>query len=383
MIIDKSRIPARASIEQSLRASGSSDGKRLVIHLLNKLVNGFSYEELHMLRELTERYHPRFKEFEAEFYKILQSVVGGTLMPGYAPFLYNLDLEEAINLDLRREFLGDRAKDIKATDHWQASDLLGFPGDGDRLKLYSGQPPNGFITSLKDGLLEAVQESVGNELDKLMAQMSDLYVTPSGWLNSIFGFSVNSTWINAWLEDNSFSKGIDEYLLAVGSPNRVFPDTRSLRYLEVRLSVEEPLFIFRYPGYLSLLGSELDRLISKASRKRQHADLRARAAQNTSEQRQIGQGLRNRKEYNRQVKLVSSCPYCGGSLGGFAGNGCAELDHVYPVSLGGRSAVENTVFVCKDCNRKKRNQTLRRFIQKNQLDEASVYRNLDLLGKES
>ena len=97
--------------------------------------------------------------------------------------------------------------------------------------------------------------------------MSDLRVTPSGWRNSIFGFSVNSTWINGWLEDNSFSKGIDEYLLAVGSPNRVFPDTRSLRYLEVRLSVEEPLFIFRYRG-IRMLRSELDRLITKASRKR-------------------------------------------------------------------------------------------------------------------
>ncbi|MFN7610426.1 MAG: HNH endonuclease, partial [bacterium] len=58
------------------------------------------------------------------------------------------------------------------------------------------------------------------------------------------------------------------------------------------------------------------------------------------------------------------------------------LDHIYPVSKGGLSTAGNMVFVCVDCNAKKRDLTLRRFLISYGFDEHYVREALDLLGKD-
>ena len=44
------------------------------------------------------------------------------------------------------------------------------------------------------------------------------------------------------------------------------------------------------------------------------------------------------------------CRYCGSSAGPF------HLDHVYPVSKGGETSIDNMVTSCKRCNLKKHNK---------------------------
>lgn len=53
------------------------------------------------------------------------------------------------------------------------------------------------------------------------------------------------------------------------------------------------------------------------------------------------------------------CDYCGKDNGPF------EVDHVKPVSEGGRDTIDNLVTACPDCNRKKANKSVEKFNAKN------------------
>jgi hypothetical protein len=67
-------------------------------------------------------------------------------------------------------------------------------------------------------------------------------------------------------------------------------------------------------------------------------DLQARAAATEKEVRKQAQKFR--RDLHKQLSLVSVCPYCAGEL-------CdtnARLDHVYPVSKGGKSAPKKSCF---------------------------------------
>jgi 5-methylcytosine-specific restriction endonuclease McrA len=71
------------------------------------------------------------------------------------------------------------------------------------------------------------------------------------------------------------------------------------------------------------------------------------------------------------------CPYCGGQLGL-----APHADHIYPISKGGKSVIENLVFVCSDCNNRKRDLTIAMFIRKYALDRGVIEGRLEQLGKE-
>ena len=79
-----------------------------------------------------------------------------------------------------------------------------------------------------------------------------------------------------------------------------------------------------------------------------------------------------------QIKIIGEiCPYCQQSIGADH-----HLDHIHPVSKGGLSKKENLILVCKKCNIKKSDQTLRNFIKNFNLDEHKISTNLELLGKD-
>jgi 5-methylcytosine-specific restriction endonuclease McrA len=76
-------------------------------------------------------------------------------------------------------------------------------------------------------------------------------------------------------------------------------------------------------------------------------------------------------------QLVSKeCPYCGNSLGEDP-----HADHIYPVAEGGLSTIKNMVYICKSCNMKKRDKTLRQFIFENNMDREFIENNLSRLDK--
>lgn len=118
--------------------------------------------------------------------------------------------------------------------------------------------------------------------------------------------------------------------------------------------------------------SKLEDAIERKQRKKDSlAELRAAAAANSNETRKVGSSVK------RKLTRQPWCPYCGGPLGSDP-----HADHIYPVSKGGRSVPRNMVYVCSECNARKRNLTLHGFMRKYDLDRAAIEVRLEELGKE-
>lgn len=107
----------------------------------------------------------------------------------------------------------------------------------------------------------------------------------------------------------------------------------------------------------------------KAKKTRQEKDAAAAAYKG-----EIRAGSSSQK---RNIGVTKDCPYCGQPLGRDY-----EADHIYPVSKGGLSTSENMVNICRMCNRKKHDLTLRQFCKKNGFNRAEIERNLEALGKD-
>jgi 5-methylcytosine-specific restriction endonuclease McrA len=78
----------------------------------------------------------------------------------------------------------------------------------------------------------------------------------------------------------------------------------------------------------------------------------------------------------RLVKKTKDCPYCGGDLGIDP-----HLDHIYPVSKGGLSIVENLVWCCCACNAVKADKGLMQFLKERSLSIERTLSQLHSLGK--
>ena len=125
-----------------------------------------------------------------------------------------------------------------------------------------------------------------------------------------------------------------------------------------------------------------DERITEIKKLEKKQNLKALAAQNSEGQRNLAETLRSVKGYNSQKEIFSSCPYCFGELGEFSGDGCTHLDHIYPVSKGGLSTRQNTVFVCETCNLDKSNLTLSSFCSTMKKDLIQIHEVLQKLGKD-
>ncbi len=82
-----------------------------------------------------------------------------------------------------------------------------------------------------------------------------------------------------------------------------------------------------------------------------------------------------RRQIRRQEEIHSGCPYCGEELVE------PHADHIYPVSRGGLSIVENMVFVCSTCNLAKSNLSLWEFVKRRKYDWENVTSALEKLSK--
>jgi len=104
--------------------------------------------------------------------------------------------------------------------------------------------------------------------------------------------------------------------------------------------------------------------------------LKSRAATSENETRQQAQKFR--RLLHKQLAIVPCCPYCAGSLT----DKNYHLDHIYPVSRGGKSYLYNLVFVCSKCNSDKGAMTLQSFILKIGRNEQEIYERLKILKKD-
>jgi 5-methylcytosine-specific restriction endonuclease McrA len=69
------------------------------------------------------------------------------------------------------------------------------------------------------------------------------------------------------------------------------------------------------------------------------------------------------------------CPYCFEPI--INGN----IDHIYPLTLGGLNISQNLVLCCDKCNNKKAGMTLNEFIYEYNLDWKKIKKRLKELNK--
>ncbi len=122
------------------------------------------------------------------------------------------------------------------------------------------------------------------------------------------------------------------------------------------------------PDYL---GRELEQAKLKKAKKEKQRSKMARVAQADKKTRELAASVKMRLQKDHL------CPYCGNDLGDHP-----HADHIYPVSRGGLSTLVNMVYVCASCNMRKRDSTLRMFIDKYGLDRDRIEKQLSKLGKE-
>jgi 5-methylcytosine-specific restriction endonuclease McrA len=156
---------------------------------------------------------------------------------------------------------------------------------------------------------------------------------------------------------------------------------------EIRINrINEELDALNYKSYLSIpsnshiksIQDRIDKiesiLLKKESKKIKKNQERAIVAQYKGESRRLAATIK--KQLSNQVTEFPDCPYCNGPLGHDP-----HCDHIYPISHGGLSKINNMVFICKKCNMKKKDQTLREFIEQNGLNRDDIEKILIQLDK--
>lgn len=121
--------------------------------------------------------------------------------------------------------------------------------------------------------------------------------------------------------------------------------------------------------------------LPELKKKQKYKDLRIAALTAANEQRSLGSSHRSDKNFGQQLAKNKCCPYCDVEFATSFLDERIHLDHIYPVSRGGRSTNDNMVFVCLNCNVQKSNKTLSVFCNDANLDLTSVTKSLLHLNK--
>ena len=138
-------------------------------------------------------------------------------------------------------------------------------------------------------------------------------------------------------------------------------------------------YVFFNSIKINLINSFIEKIHNfEKERKKELDELKARSANNDTETRKIAESFKRKYPLSRQLVKLTSCPYCSNLLDIKK----AHLEHIYPVSKGGKSSSKNLVWICSSCNLKKSNKTLINFIKTHKMNRDEIEINLDLLEKE-
>jgi 5-methylcytosine-specific restriction endonuclease McrA len=129
---------------------------------------------------------------------------------------------------------------------------------------------------------------------------------------------------------------------------------------------------------IRLLKKNIVRQCKEAARRRVNRNRKKeRARQQAIVAAVEGEARAKASRIKRSLASQDGCAYCGGSLGDEP-----HADHIYPLSKGGLSVLENLVLVCGRCNIKKGTMTLVQFIHAHRLDRDAIEARLRVLGKD-
>lgn len=211
-----------------------------------------------------------------------------------------------------------------------------------------------------------IPDGLMNQLENIWDEEKKKYNEILNKVKSIEDLPESYEWALYWIDKKELSR--DEAIRKINRAleTEVSEQQRRLNFEENFVEEDDP-FIMDYKKDLERKQKKLEKLTNKLKKQQRKKGVIS-AYQNKSRNlaSTIKAGLVNHKV----------CPYCEKEI-----QGEAEADHIYPVSLGGLSTSENMVYVCKQCNRKKDQLTLREFINKYSLDRERIERNLNSLGK--
>lgn len=236
----------------------------------------------------------------------------------------------------------------------QAIERLGyFQGQRHNEETRLQRPIGDEITRLTGEIkkLEAAAANAYREVERL----SKMEVPSGGVLGTIFGFKA--------LPKNVEQEVIRQRFLT----NESNAAAASLRQQLSRLAGVQGA-VERQANWIAKIETALAR---RKRKKDKESELKAAAALNVHQTRRVAASVR------KQLEKQPHCPYCGGSIGD-----TPHADHIYPVAKGGRSVPRNMVWVCADCNLKKRDLTLTGFVRKFEYDRVAIEARLDGLGKD-
>lgn len=202
--------------------------------------------------------------------------------------------------------------------------------------------------------LSEIQRRLGI-IDQELARLRQIRQPSKGILSKIFGVTEIPESVRSQIQEFE-SKRSD-----------LASSASKLEHLSSTISFKQQR-IERLHSWINTLEEVTQR---KERKKGRLIELKAAAASNTRENRQVGASIR------RQLSKQPYCPYCGGSLGTDP-----HTDHIYPVSKGGRSVPRNMVWACSGCNTKKSNLTLAAFIKQFSLNRSVIEERLEQLGKD-
>lgn len=215
---------------------------------------------------------------------------------------------------------------------------------------------------IKSGIAGDVVSEIHKQFHQTSQQLSDCQARGStqSILISMFTSKVHEDTLRAAEEKQKF------YLYNVQQIPKL---EKSLRILDDLRSTS---------GEYSARATQLINNLALAEEKRRAIDrFEAKHGKAFAKAAAADKKTRNRAASIRQiVEKTNDCPYCGREL-----DGDPHLDHIYPVSKGGLSIVENLVWCCFRCNNQKSDKGLIQFLVENDMSIEHALGRLQKLGK--
>lgn len=215
---------------------------------------------------------------------------------------------------------------------------------------------------LRYGIQERIVGKIRSTLKQTEQQLSEYRIkgaTDSFWV-SVFTSKVDTGTVRSTEQRKTEYLDLSREIPRVAEAIRILEEVRSeSREYASRISkIRERLW----------LAAEKKGAVERFEAKHGRAFAKAAAADNMTRGRA--------SSLKRLVDKTKDCPYCGSDLGLDA-----HLDHIYPVSKGGLSIVENLVWCCSACNTTKTDKGLMQFLKVRGFSVDLTLSKLHALGK--
>jgi 5-methylcytosine-specific restriction endonuclease McrA len=207
-------------------------------------------------------------------------------------------------------------------------------------------------------IVEKIQSRL-EEIEVFFNKCREKGVTNNGWV-SLFTSKIDVTDVQMMEREKAKYLALSCKIPRIENAFKLFAEVRSesLQYASRVAQIKE----------LLSLAKEKKEAIERFEAKHGNAFAKAAAADNQTRSRAAS--------LKRLVKKTKECPYCGADLGVNP-----HMDHIYPVSKGGLSIVENLVWCCSICNGLKADKGLIQFLMVRGVPIEQVLSRLHSLGK--